>query len=93
MIDQTEVVNRSLGRNLLPSLEGEHLKQWDRIIAQAEFAYNSSVNRSTGKTPFQVVYGGNPKQVVDLLPWSNQAKVSMEAEEFAAHLKLVHDRV
>ena len=44
---QTEVVNRSLG-NMLRSLIGESPKQWNRVLAQAEFAYNDSPNRSTG---------------------------------------------
>jgi hypothetical protein len=45
---QTEVVNQSLGY-LLRSLVTEHHSQWDQILAQAEFAYNDSVNRSTRK--------------------------------------------
>ena len=78
---------------MLRSLIGEHPKQWDRIISQAEFAYNSSINRSTKKTPFEAVYGKNPNHVIDLLPFSNQVRVSMDAKEFAAHVKMVHDQV
>lgn len=89
---QTEVVNRSLG-NLLRSLVGEHPRKWDFVIPQAEFAYNSSVNRSTKKSPFEVVYGNNPSHVLDLLPLPNQARVSMEAEEFAEHIKEAHEQV
>jgi hypothetical protein len=48
---QTKVVNRSL-RDLLRSLVTEHHSQWDSILPQAEFAYNDSVNRSTGQSPF-----------------------------------------
>ena len=48
---QTEVVNRSLG-DLLRSLVTEHHTSWDQILPQAEFAYNDSMNRSTGKSPF-----------------------------------------
>jgi hypothetical protein len=48
---KTEVVNKSLG-NLLRSLSGENPSQWDLALAQVEFAYNDSVNRSTGKSPF-----------------------------------------
>jgi hypothetical protein len=47
MEGQIEVVNRSLG-DLLRSLVTEHHSQWDHILPQAEFAYNDSLNRSTG---------------------------------------------
>jgi hypothetical protein len=53
---QTEVVNRSLG-DLLRSLVTEHHSQWENILPQAEFAYNDSVNRSIGLSPFQIFYG------------------------------------
>jgi hypothetical protein len=51
-----EVVNRSLG-DLLRSLVTEHHSSWDNVFPQVEFAYNDSVNRSTGKSPFEIVYG------------------------------------
>ena len=53
---QTEVVNRSLS-NLLRSLGNDHLKSWDQRLYQAEFAYNRSVNRSIGFSPFVFTYG------------------------------------
>ena len=53
---QTEVVNRSLG-NLLRSIVGEHITSWDHVLPRAEFAFNSSVSRTTGRTPFEIVYG------------------------------------
>jgi hypothetical protein len=65
MDGQTEVVNRNLG-NLLRSLVIEHHSSWDHIFPQAEFAYNESVNRSTGQSPFQVVYGKQPRGVSEL---------------------------
>ena len=60
-----DVVNRSLG-NLFRSLIRESTKQWDRILAQAEFAYNDSPNRSTGMSPFQILYGMHPRGVYEL---------------------------
>lgn len=52
---QTQVTNRSLG-NLLRRLVGGKLGNWDLLLPTAEFAYNNSVNRSTGKSPFEIVY-------------------------------------
>ena len=62
---KTEVVNRSLG-NPLRSLVGENSRMWDRVLAQAEFAYNDSRNRSTGISPFQILYGMHPRGVHEL---------------------------
>jgi hypothetical protein len=59
------VVNQSL-EDLLKILVTEHHSSWDNILPQAEFAYNDSVNRSTGKIPFQIVYGMNPRGVSEL---------------------------
>jgi FPC/CPF motif-containing protein YcgG len=60
-----EVVNKSLG-NLLRSLVTEHHNHWDQILPQAEFAYNDSLNMSTRKIPFQILYGMQSMGVSEL---------------------------
>jgi hypothetical protein len=65
MDGKTEVVNRSLG-DLLRRLVTEHHNSWDNVLPQAEFAYNDSVNRSTGKIPFEIVYGRQPRGVSEM---------------------------
>ena len=89
---QTEVVNRTLG-NLLRSLIGENVKTWDLVLPQAEFAYNSSINRSTGKSPFQVVYGRSPTHVVDLAPVSSLPDPAPDAFDAVEYMRDIHRQV
>ena len=87
---QTEVVNRILG-NMLRCLAADHLKQWDLILPQAEFAYNSMTNRSTKRSPFSIVYTMPPNHVVDLveLPYSK----SRTAEDLAHSITKMFEEV
>ena len=59
--EPTKVVNQFLG-NFLRILVTEHHNQWDQILPRAEFVYNDSPNRSTGKSPFQIVKGMHPEE-------------------------------
>ena len=86
MDGQREVVNRSLG-DLLRILVTEHHSQWDSIFPQAEFAYNDSVNRSTGQSPFQIVYGVQSRGVSELRDSEQTATRSASAEEFTEAMK------
>ena len=56
---------KSLG-NILRSLVSENPKNWDRLLAQAQFAYNDSPNMSTRMCPFQILYGMHPRGVYEL---------------------------
>ena len=76
---QTEVVNRSLGK-MLRSLVGENMKQWDKVLAQAEFAYNDSPNRSTGISPFKIMYGMHPRGVYELRDLGQLEKRSADGD-------------
>jgi hypothetical protein len=89
---QTEVVNRSLG-DFLRSLVIEHHSSWDHILPQAEFAYNDSVNRSTGKSPFQVVYRMQSRGVSELRDSEQTATSSASAEEFVEAMKELHSQM
>jgi hypothetical protein len=89
---QTEVVNRSLG-NLLRCLAGTKPKQWDLALPQAEFAYNRSKNRTTGMSPFEIVYGRVPSGVLDLAPIPRVGRISHKADEMAEHLRGIHEQV
>jgi hypothetical protein len=83
---KTEVVNQSLG-NLLRSIVEEKPNQWDSNLPQAEFAYNSLVNRYTSKSSFQVVYGINPMGVLDLVQLPLWDKINDDGEAFAEHIQ------
>ncbi|KAE8672957.1 putative Quercetin 3-O-methyltransferase 1 [Hibiscus syriacus] len=87
---QTEVVNRSLG-NLLRCLAGTKPKQWDLALPQAEFAYNRSKNRTTSLSPFEIVYGQNPSEVLDLAPIPHIGHFSPKADEMAKYLRGIHE--
>ncbi|XP_028768473.1 uncharacterized protein LOC114726073 [Neltuma alba] len=49
--------------------------------------------KSTGKSPFQIVQGYNPKQPIDLVPLPLSARPSESAETFAYRLHDIHAEV
>jgi hypothetical protein len=83
------VVNKSLG-NLLRSLITEHHNQWDQILLQEEFAYNDSPNRSTGKSPFQILYGMQPRGVYELRDLEQSDIKRVGEEDFVAKMHKLH---
>ena len=72
---QIGVVNKSLG-NLLSTHVGKHIESWDPKLSIAEFAYNSSINRTTCKSPHEIVYGFKLRQLIDLIPMIYHYRVS-----------------
>jgi hypothetical protein len=89
---QTKVLNRSLG-NLSRFLVGDKSKGWDLILPQEEFSYKNYVNRSTGKSPFQIVYGYSPRTSSKLRKMDKGEKSSAEAEDFVEHLNHLYEEV
>nr|GEU60051.1 hypothetical protein [Tanacetum cinerariifolium] len=89
---QTEAVNRSL-RNLLRCLVGENIRKWDLMLPQPEFAYNRSCSQTTGKSPFEIVYGCNPSNPLDLVPLPITSKYRNDADVRAEKIKELHEQV
>jgi hypothetical protein len=87
-----EVVNISLG-DLLRSLVTKHHNQWDHILPQEEFSYNDSLNRRTGQSPFEIVYGMHPWGFFELKDSEQAEFKSASAEDFAETMKELHNRV
>ena len=89
---QTEVTNRTLG-TLLRVLVKKNIKAWDELLPHAEFAFNRAPSKATHLSPFQVVYGYNPKTPLDLTPIPTPSKFSWEAEKRAKEIKDLHAQV
>ncbi|GJU03260.1 transposon ty3-I gag-pol polyprotein [Tanacetum coccineum] len=65
----------------------------DQFLAPTEFAFNNMVNRSTGKTPFQVVYQCPPKQTLDLIQLPALPGHSIAAQNMAERIEAVQAEV
>ena len=87
---QTEVTNRSLG-NLLRCLVADHVTSWDMVLPHAEFAFNNSVNRTTGCTPFEVVYGFRPSTPLDVNSLPLPPRPSEAALDFSSYMRDIHE--
>ncbi|PKU86839.1 hypothetical protein MA16_Dca023518 [Dendrobium catenatum] len=75
---------------MLRCIAHEHPKQWDDYLGQAEFAYNSMSNRSTGQCPFSIVYTKIPNHIVDIavLP---KCRSKAAAETTEQYVKMLED--
>lgn len=69
---------------------GDNLRTWDAHLPQAEFAHNSALNRSTGLSPFQVVYGIVPRGPADLLALPLPIRTDVYATELMEALTSTH---
>lgn len=88
---QTEVVNRSLG-NMLRSLVGDNIKSWDTHLCRAEFAHNHATNRTSGMSPFRIVYGIIPRCPLDLTTAPDPTRFHGGAIDFVEELSRVHTK-
>ena len=59
------------------------------MLPTAEFAYNNSVNRSTGTSPFEAVTRVRPRLLFALNPLPIDARISADAESFFHHMQQV----
>ncbi|XP_022857588.1 general transcription factor 3C polypeptide 3-like [Olea europaea var. sylvestris] len=75
---------------MIRAVSGDKPKQWDVALPQIEFAFNSMLNRSTMKPPFEVVYTNVLRHTVDLIRLPN---VNSNAEEFAERIQRIHQEV
>lgn len=65
MNNQTKVVNISL-TNMIRFIANERFKQWDNYLSQAEFAFNLMVNKSIGRSSFNIVYIKSSNITIDI---------------------------
>ncbi|CAL9121040.1 unnamed protein product [Musa textilis] len=69
------------------------LKDWDLKLAHAEFAYNRSPSYTTGRSPFEVVYGLNPLTPIDLIPIPSDSQVNFDGKDRAESMKKLHEQI
>jgi hypothetical protein len=87
---QTEVVNHTLSIMLWAVLK-TNLKLWEECLPHIEFAYNRSVHSTTKVSPFQVVYGFNPRAPIDLLPLPPSEKNCFDAFQRSEFILKMHE--
>ena len=87
MDGQTERVNQELEGYLRLFIEYRQT-DWSDWLPMAEFAHNNRVHSATGKSPFMILYGRNPRLVPDSTrpsPFINPA-----TEVFTENMAEVH---
>lgn len=82
---QTERHNRTVIEMIRAYVNSSH-SDWDEHLAALEFAYNNSVNPSTGFSPFYLCSGQHPRTPVTLLT-PVPARPKHSATEFASHMQ------
>ena len=77
---------------LLRDMVNKSLKDWNAKLSHDKFAYNRTPSCGTSDSPFKVCYDLSPVTALDLIPISQESKVSFEAEAMAKEMKKLHEQ-
>jgi len=87
-----ERINATLKDCLSKYMEGGDHTLWECYLALCVMCYNTSVNKTTGYTPFFLHHGREARGIVDdMLPIA-PAKLSKNQREYAEELKILVDQ-
>jgi hypothetical protein len=70
----------------------KNLKMWEECLPHVEFAYNRVVHSITKVSPFQVVYGFNPRVPIDLLSLPTSKRINHDTKERADFILKLHEK-
>ena len=84
---QSEIVNGTI-LDLLKCYVADRQTQWEKYLPLMEFAYNNTIHSSTGKAPFEVIYG---KPL--LLPIMVTKEKIFAADEFISDFESTYTQV
>lgn len=100
--------NRTIQRSLVKLLSEEHQKDWRKALPGVIFAFNTAKHASTQFSPFFLLHGWKPRQLVDVVHdevEENLVDLYMDCDtdgnskfidgvrEHVSRLKRVHDEV
>lgn len=87
---QTERANRTI-EEILRCYVSPYHDDWDEHLATLEFAYNDSMQASTGFTPFYVNYGRHPYSPLALsYPPAQKLEEKVSVAAFAEHVQRLY---
>ena len=91
---QTERANQTL-ETILRAFVDQKQTNWDLLLTTAEFAYNNSINATTGYSPFFVNMGFHPRVPMSLLqpPTSPNPSVQEFVSSQSTTLSLTQDQI
>eukprot|EP00961_Rhodomonas_salina_P238933 3228461-Rhodomonas_salina.1 len=89
-----EHANRTLVEGLWHYLHGLY-EEWESHVPAVEFAYNHSVHQSLGISPFEYLYGYNPRMPLTLLVGIQHtaSEVSVFMKRLVTRIEAAHDRI
>ena len=83
---QTEKANQTL-EDILRAYVSPYHDDWDQHLTMAEFAYNDSVNATTGFTPFYLNHGRHPNTPLNLLYPASTQHLSESVRAFVVRMQ------
>ena len=74
---QVERLNRTF-RNMLTTLSENDMRCWNKHLPKLAFAYNSTVNKSTGFTPFYLMFGRKSILPIDYISYRDDGSQDLK---------------
>lgn len=82
----TERFHRTLSDMISMYIQPDH-RNWDTILLSVTFAYNTAIQRTTGYSPFFLVYGRQPSFVLDTAFFTPESASESLSEDFVSRLE------
>lgn len=91
---QVERINRILGPMLGKLVDKEKNRHWYQVVTDVEHAINNTINKSTGQTPSELLFGVKQKgKIIDGIAEYLEAEINTETRDLKANRDLAMENI